>query len=56
MDWQIKKEALERWNAMVDELANGPAEFDLLPVFHIFDDLFFLRALRESCIVEVSDC
>lgn len=52
-DWEIKRHALDHWNAIVPELLEGPSlrevEFDLQPVFHILDDLLFRRALRDHC-------
>lgn len=59
MDWQIKKNALERWNALLPGLLEGPelreSEFDLQPVYRLLDDLLFLRALQETCVVEWVD-
>ncbi|CAF9920981.1 hypothetical protein IMSHALPRED_005059 [Imshaugia aleurites] len=52
-DWSIKREAVERWNAILPDLLEGPLfredVFDLEPIFHILDDLLFRRALRDHC-------
>ena len=59
MDWQIKKNALERWNELLPGLLEDPelheSEFDLQPVYRLLDDLLFLRALQETCVVEWVD-
>ena len=56
MDFEIKKQALERWNVLHQELLDGPywrdAEFDLKEIFFVLDDFLFLRALRDRCRVE----
>lgn len=52
-DWEIKRLALDRWNAILPDLLEGPLlredEFDLEPIVHILDDLLFRRALRDHC-------
>lgn len=59
MDWQIKRNALERWNALLPGLLEGPglheSAFDLQPVYLLLDDLLFLRALQDSCVFEWAD-
>ena len=55
MDWPIKKQALDRWNALAFDLFSGPVEFDLLPVFRILDDFLFLRALQDNWSMEWVD-
>lgn len=52
MDWPIKKEALDRWNALAFDLYSGPVQFDPLPVFRIFDDFIFLRSLQDRWSIE----
>ena len=52
-DWPIKRQALDRWNAILPDLLEEPSlretEFDLESIFHILDDLLFRRALRAHC-------
>lgn len=59
MDFEIKKQALARWNVLLPELLDGPlwrdAEFDLKDSFSVLDDFLFLRALRDRCRVEWVD-
>lgn len=61
MDSMIKRKALIRWGALLQELLDGPlwreTEFDLKVSFTILDDFLFLRALRNRCRVEwVDEC
>ena len=59
MDFEIKRQALERWNVLLPELLDGPlfrdTEFDLKDVFYVLDDFLFLRGLRTRCCVEWMD-
>ena len=59
MEFEIKMQALERWNVLLPELLDGPflreTEFDLKDVFFVLDDFLFLRALRDRCRVEWVD-
>ena len=59
MDSEIKKQALERWSVLHQELLDGPywrdSEFDLKDIFFVLDDFLFLGALRDSCRVEWVD-
>lgn len=56
MDWPIKKSALERWNALLPALLEGPkireSKFDLQTIYHLLDDFLFLKALQDLCAVE----
>lgn len=61
LDFEIKKQALDRWNVLYPELNDGPrwrdTEFDLKDMFFVLDDFLFLGALRDSCKVEwVDEC
>ena len=61
MDLEIKRQALDRWDMLFPRDCDGPmwreTEFELEDYFHVFDDFFFLRALRYSCRVEwVDEC
>ena len=59
MEFEIKRQALTRWNALLPEILDGPllrdAEFDLKDSFSILDDFLLLRALRNRCRVEWVD-
>ena len=56
MDFEIKRKALARWEALLPELLDGPlwreSEIDLKDSFSVLDDFIFLRALRNRCRVE----
>ena len=61
MDFEIKKQALERWNVLLPELLDGPllreTAFDLKDTFFVLNDFLFLGALRKRCCVEwVDEC
>ena len=61
MDFEIKKQALERWNVLLPELLDGPllreTAFDLKDTFFVLNDFLFLVALRNRCCVEwVDEC
>ena len=58
MEFEIKKQALERWSLLREELFEVPwrdAEFDLEDAFSVLDDFLFLRALRDRCGVQWVD-
>ena len=59
MDFEIKKQALDRWNVLLPELLDGPllreTEFDLKDMFFVLNDFLFLGALRNRCYVEWMD-
>lgn len=59
MDFEIKQQALARWNVLVPELLDGPlwrdTEFDLKDSFAVLDDFLFMRALQDRCRVEWVD-
>lgn len=59
MDFEIKRQALVRWNQLLPELLDGPlwrdSEFDLKDSFPVLDDFLFLRALQDRCRVEWVD-
>lgn len=59
MDFEIKRKALARWDALVPELREGPlwreSEFDLKDSFPVLDDFLFLRAMQDRCNVEWVD-
>lgn len=58
-DWPIKQAALSRWESLQPELGDGScecdSEFDLEPIWKIFDDFLFLGLLRDLCRVEWVD-
>ena len=59
MNFEIKRQALARWDALLPELLDGPlwreVEFDLKDSFSVLDDFLFLRALQDRCRVEWVD-
>ena len=61
MEFEIKMQALERWNVLLPELLDGPllreTAFDLKDMFFVLNDFLFLGALRNRCCVEwVDEC
>ena len=58
MEFEIKKQALQRWELLREELFDEPlreTEFDLEDAFSVLDDFLFLGALRDRCNVQWVD-
>ena len=59
MDWQIKKDAIDRWDALLLGFLKGPelreSEFNLQPVYYLLGEFLILSALQDSCVVEWVD-